>query len=123
LSVAGDWRLAARIGAGLHLREGRWPGAAPRWLPVLTASAHGIAGLRRARRAGAGVAFLSPVFATSSHPGAPALGPLRWELAARRGGGGMSVGALGGVTGHGIRRISRNACRAVGAIAALIVKT
>ena len=32
LSVAGDWRLAAALGAGLHLRGGRRPAGAPRWL-------------------------------------------------------------------------------------------
>ena len=30
LVVAGDWRLAASLRAGLHLRGGNWPGGSPR---------------------------------------------------------------------------------------------
>ena len=118
LAVAGDWRLAAALGAGAHLRAGRRPAGMPRWLPVLTSSAHGAADLWRARCAGARLAFLSPVFATQSHPGADALGPLRWGLAARRAGG---AAALGGLDGSTVRRMPA-ACLAVGAIGALGVR-
>ena len=114
LSVAGDWRLAAALRAGLHLRGGRRPGGAPWRLPAMTSSAHGVAALRRARRQGA-LAFLSPAFATASHPGAAGLGPCRWGLLARRGGG--QVAALGGIDGRCVRRLP--GCRAAGAIAAL----
>ncbi len=113
LSVAGDWRLAAALGAGLHLRDGRRPSGAPRWLRAATSSAHGVAALRRARREGA-LAFLSPAFATASHPGASGLGPCRWGLLARRGG---AVAALGGVDGRRVRRLP--GCVGVGAIGAL----
>jgi thiamine-phosphate pyrophosphorylase len=114
LAVAGDWRLAAAIGAGLHLREGQRPCGAPRWLKALTSSAHGVAGLRRARRHGA-LPFLSPAFPTASHPGAPALGPCRWALAAGRAGG---AAALGGVDGGSVRRL--RGCLAAGAVDALL---
>lgn len=114
LSVAGDWRLAAALGAGLHLRGGRRPAGAPRRLPALTSSAHGAADVRRARRAGA-LAFLSPAFPTASHPRVAGLGPCRWGLVARRGGGG--VAALGGVDGRTVRRLP--GCVAAGAITAL----
>ena len=114
LSVAADWRLAACLGAGLHLRGGRWPAAAPRYLQAVTSSAHGVADLRRARRAGA-LAFLSPAFATASHPGAPPLGPCRWGLLARRGFWG--VAALGGIDGRTVRRLP--GCAGAGAIGAL----
>jgi thiamine-phosphate pyrophosphorylase len=117
LAVAGDWRLAAALHAGLHLRGGRRPWCAPRRLRALTSSAHGLADLVRARRAGAALAFLSPVFSTASHPGAPALGPVRWAATARRVGG---AAALGGLDGMRARRLDRNACRAVGAIGALV---
>jgi thiamine-phosphate pyrophosphorylase len=114
LSVAGDWRLAVALHAGLHLRGGRRPARGCR---VLTSSAHGVADLRRARRAGAAVAFLSPVFATASHPEAPSLGPLRWALMARRAG--MKVAALGGIDGASVRRLPPGRCAGAGAIAAL----
>ena len=87
LVVAGDPRLAAALGAGMHLRGGRWPAGAPiaprRQGTLLTSSAHSGADLRRAARAGADLAFLSPAFATKSHPDAAALGPLRWARLAR----------------------------------------
>ena len=111
LTVAGDWRLARAVGAGLHLREGRPPAHAPRAWKLLTSSAHGEAGLRRARLSGA-LVFLSPAFPTASHSGARALGPLRWSRFAGRG-----TAALGGVTGQTIRRLPRAA--AAGAVGAL----
>jgi thiamine-phosphate pyrophosphorylase len=117
LSVAGDWRLAASLGAGLHLRGGRRPVGAPRWLAAATSSAHGVADLRRACRAGA-FAFLSPAFATESHPGARGLGPCRWGLMAREvGGRSTRIAALGGVDGQTVRRLP--GCAGVGAITAL----
>lgn len=117
LVVAGDARLAAALGAGLHLRDGRPPGVVrARPGAVLTSSAHGVAACRRAARAGARLVFLSPVFPTASHPGAPALGPLRWAALARHAPG--HAAALGGVSGRNLRRLAR-ACRAAGAIGAL----
>lgn len=115
LAVAGDWRLAASVGAGLHLRAGRRPAGAPHWLTALTSSAHGVADLVRARRAGVPAVFLSPVFGTASHPGAPALGPTRWARGARHVGGAM---ALGGIDGRSVRRLPRW-CGGAGAIGAL----
>ncbi|MEA2788623.1 MAG: thiamine-phosphate pyrophosphorylase [Acetobacteraceae bacterium] len=118
LVVAGDARLAAALKAGVHLRGGRWPNSIRR--PGLsTSSAHSVAELRRAVRAGAGLVFLSPAFPTSSHPGAPGLGPFRWAAMARRGGPGVHVAALGGITGGTIRRLPASLCQAVGAIGAL----
>src|SRR5690242_4617824 len=59
LVVAGDPRLAASLGAGVHLRAGRWSGPLrPRGM--VTSSAHGVADMRRAARAGADLVFLSP---------------------------------------------------------------
>ncbi|MGH7043543.1 MAG: thiamine phosphate synthase [Acetobacteraceae bacterium] len=117
LVVAGDARLAAALGAGVHLRGGRKQGAVRYARGIVTSSAHGTAELRRAWRAGAGLVFLSPAFPTASHPGAPALGPARWAALARRVP--VAVGALGGVTGATVRRLPRGWCRAVGAIGAL----
>ncbi|HEY0418413.1 MAG TPA: thiamine phosphate synthase [Acetobacteraceae bacterium] len=115
LVVAGDWRLAFRLRAGLHLRGGRWLGGKRR--PRLhTSSAHGVADLLRAERGGA-LPFLSPVFPTASHPGLRALGVLRWAAHARRAG--RPVAALGGVDGSTVRRLPHRLCVAVGAIGAL----
>src|SRR6185312_4518970 len=96
LAVAGDARLAFRLNAGLHLRNGRRPGLVrPRGL--VTSSAHSLADLQRAARAGADIAFLSPAFPTVSHPDAPAFGPTRWRsIACRPAKGRMRIGALGG---------------------------
>ena len=77
LVVAGDTRLAAALGAGVHLRAGRWPSVLRR-RGLITSSAHGLTDLLRARRAGASLAFLSPAFPTLSHPDASALGTVRW---------------------------------------------
>ncbi|HSU05101.1 MAG TPA: thiamine phosphate synthase, partial [Acetobacteraceae bacterium] len=70
LVVAGDARLAARIGAGVHLRGGYWPGPVRPRRGLLTSSAHSVKELRRAAIAGTDAVFLSPVFATASHPDA-----------------------------------------------------
>lgn len=61
-----------------------------------TAPAHDLAEIRAAEAAGARLVFLSPVFATRSHPGAPALGPDRFAaLAAQTE---LPVIALGGMS-------------------------
>lgn len=110
LVVAGNWRLAAALGAGVHLRRGIGPGRGG----LVTSSAHNRVELHRARRAGATLVFLSPVFATASHVGAAGLGVTRWAAMARGG----NVAGLGGIDGGSVRRLPRF-CRAVGAIGAL----
>lgn len=50
---------------------------------LVTASAHSRREALAAFRAGADLVFLSPVFATRSHPGDPVLGPIRFGIAAR----------------------------------------
>lgn len=112
LLVAADGRLALALGAGLHLPDRRGTGGllpfllARRRRPLLlTAAAHGRAGLARARRLGADAVLLSPVFPTASHPGAPALGPWRWAALARRAG--LPVVALGGLDGSAAARLPR----------------
>ena len=125
LVVAGDVRLAAALGAGMHLRGGRWPGVIRR-PGVLTSSAHSAEDLRRTRASGADLVFLSPAFATASHPGARGLGPLRWAALVRRmrhGAGRATavpmIAALGGVDGRSIQRVPARLVYAAGAIAAL----
>ncbi|WP_299439625.1 thiamine phosphate synthase [uncultured Rhodospira sp.] len=110
LLVAGDWRLAAAVGAdGLHQPEGlaRHGVLAPAlgWAQrrTLSVACHGPRALARARAQGASMAVLSPVFPTASHPGAATLGPLRFALMSRRAG--LPVVALGGITAASARHL------------------
>ena len=113
--LAGGAGLAFSLGVGVHLREGR---GRPR-RGLATSSAHGAPGLVRAGRAGVGLVFLSPAFATASHAGAPGLGPSRWLGLRRRVKPGVCVAALGGIDGNTVRRLGRR-LGAVGAIGALL---
>jgi thiamine-phosphate pyrophosphorylase len=71
--------------------------------PLLrTVPVHDRRELRAAARAGAERLFLSPAFPTRSHPGAPALGPVRFGLMAR---GHAGVIALGGMDARRARRL------------------
>ncbi len=112
ISIAGDPRLARRLGAPPHLRRGEGlPGP-----DLRTSSAHNPAELLRASRK-ARLVFLSPAFRTRSHPGSVPLGPVRWAklaLGRRR-----LAYALGGVTGATAGRLPRWAAGA-GAIGALL---
>lgn len=98
LLIADDPVLAEEIGLGLHLPERRmreaphWRARHPGW--IITAAAHSLAALMHTRALDA--VFLSPVFATASHPGAPHLTPVRAGLIAAASP--VPVYALGGVT-------------------------
>jgi thiamine-phosphate pyrophosphorylase len=72
---------------------------------LLTAAVHGRRGLARARRLRADAVLVSPVFPTRSHPGARALGPLRWAALARRAG--RPAIALGGIGPGNAGRLPR----------------
>lgn len=67
LLLAGSADLAQSWGADGSHGQGRGEG-------LRTASAHDLAEIRAAEAAGAALVFLSPVFATRSHPGATPLG-------------------------------------------------
>ena len=87
--IAGDPELASRLGAdGLHLPEARAGEAAywrARFPPLLiTTSAHSLRALLRAQSLPVDAVFLSPVFATRSHPGRASLSPVRANLIARQ---------------------------------------
>jgi thiamine-phosphate pyrophosphorylase len=97
LFVGADAALASSVGAaGVHL---------PRWADdaslrpladlLVTASVHDAQELAR-RRDIADALIVSPVFATASHAGAPALGPARLTEFVRAAG--RPVIALGGIT-------------------------
>jgi len=117
LVVAGDGRLAARAGAGLHLRGGRKPGFCRLRPGLVTSSAHNVAEIFAARRAGAQIVFISPAFVTASHPDGRALGPARWRALARRAGPCLAY-ALGGISGQKITELA-GFCYGAGAIDAL----
>jgi thiamine-phosphate pyrophosphorylase len=68
-----------------------------------SASAHGLRELKAAERSGAALVFLSPAFATRSHPGARPLGPVRFGLIARNAR--VPVIALGGMDARKARRL------------------
>lgn len=97
VALAGDARQARRWGAdaayGEPARLARGP-ALPRLVTV-----HSLSELRRVNRVDA--VLLSPVFPTRSHPGARALGPLRFRRLARHSR--APVIALGGMTARRAR--------------------
>jgi thiamine-phosphate pyrophosphorylase len=112
LLVAGDWRLAAQVRAGgVHLPEGMARhgclspalGWVRRRKGLLTVACHSLPALARARRLKADAALLSPVFSTASHPGAAAIGAVRWSAWVRRAG--LPAIALGGITGGSASRL------------------
>lgn len=70
---------------------------------LLTAAAHDLREIGLANRMGVDLVFLSPLFPTRSHPGAPALGPLRFASLARASR--APVIALGGMTERRFRRM------------------
>lgn len=93
LLLAASDREAARWGAdGAH---GRVHDRIARPGFLRTAPAHDLSELRAAERQGVDGLFLSPLFATRSHPGARPLGPVRFAALARLAR--RPVNALGGV--------------------------
>ena len=70
---------------------------------AFSASAHDLRELKAAERKGAKLVFLSPAFPTRSHPGARALGPIRFGLIA--GQARVPVIALGGMNARRARRL------------------
>jgi thiamine-phosphate pyrophosphorylase len=67
------------------------------------ATAHDAKEIVAADRAGADAIFLSPVFATRSHPNAKALGPVRFRMLANKAK--APVIALGGMTTETAKRL------------------
>lgn len=115
LTVAGRWARDAGPGVGAHMSRG-WPST--RKNVFRTSSAHGVAELARSQAAGAAFAFLSPTYATKSHPGAPGLGSIRWEKLANKAR--LPVFALGGITGATVRHLSCRHCAGAGVIGAAV---
>ncbi|WP_264797959.1 thiamine phosphate synthase, partial [Acidocella aminolytica] len=85
---------------------------------LVSASVHNEAQMRRARRAGAELVFISPVFPTASHPGAVVLGGAGWRRLARQAGR-IKPYALGGINGVNMKRTGL-LCAGIGAIDAFL---
>jgi len=75
------------------------------------ATAHDLRDIGAAARAGAHAVLLSPVFATRSHPGAPAMGALRFNCLARLSP--LPVLALGGMTRRRMRQVRSHGFAAI----------
>lgn len=125
--VSSDHRLAEKVGAdGLHLPKNfarhailspalAWKRQSAKRL--LSMSAHDASALARANQLGVDAVFLSPVFATASHPGAAALGIhafARLQSLAR-----CPVIALGGITRITARRLSHSNAGGFACVSAL----
>jgi thiamine-phosphate pyrophosphorylase len=78
--------------------------ASPKTAPIRIGRAHSVREGFAARRAGAELVFVSPVYATRTHPGAPFLGPLRAAAIARAVG--LPAIALGGMNARRFRRLA-----------------
>ncbi len=106
---------------GRHFSRG-WVRRHPAGGAWRTSSAHDAPELIRARRGGARTVFLSPLFPTQSHPGAPSLGLLRFLSLSRETGGqrsGLALIALGGIDGARGRALRLAPIAGVAAIGAL----
>ncbi len=125
LLVAGDWRLAVEVGAaGLHLPEAMvrnrtaWRRNRGDWL--ITAAAHSASAIHHAELCGIDAVLLSPVFPTASHPGAPALGRVRFAKMVQESA--LPVFALGGigdVNAAGLKNSGAAGFAAISAMAAV----
>jgi thiamine-phosphate pyrophosphorylase len=124
LIVADDLVLARDADAfGLHLPERqaasddalrlrrRWQG------PMLSVAAHSPKSLRRAAVLGADAALLAPIFPTRSHPGAPAIGLMRFLAWCR--GAALPVYALGGIDTGNAGRLEGRAIVGIAGIGGL----
>lgn len=93
---------------GIHLSEAavqRSGSAAFRFAAhwIVTASAHSVAAVRRARGLGVDGILISPVFPTRSHPGERALGPMGYRRLARHAP--EQACPLGGITPKTLRQL------------------
>jgi thiamine-phosphate pyrophosphorylase len=109
LFLAGDAAQAAAWGG-----DGSHGGAGRRGRLPLSLPAHGARQLRAAERRGADIVFVSPLFATRSHPGARPLGAVRFAALARRAR--VPVMALGGVKRRHALLVRRLGASGFGAI-------
>lgn len=98
-----------------HMKMGR-----ARFSGLLSVSVHTAGAMVTARRASVDIIFLSPVFPTRSHPGAPTLGPMRFATLARLSR--CPVIALGGMNAARYRRLKPLGAYGWAAIDALVTR-
>jgi thiamine-phosphate pyrophosphorylase len=115
LFVGADAALARALRAdGVHLpeRSAHRAGVVRRLRRrfIVTAAAHSLPAIRRARHAGVDAVVLSPVFPSASPSAGRPLGPLRFERLVRLAG--TPVYGLGGVSAATVRRLAGS--RAIG---------
>ncbi|MCX7676606.1 MAG: thiamine phosphate synthase [Alteraurantiacibacter sp.] len=108
--TAREWGADGIYGAPLALY--------PRRADLLRlAAVHSMTEIAQARRIQADAMLLSPAFATRSHPGAAALGPVRWRALARHAGK-VPVIALGGMNARCARRLDWHRWAAIDGLSA-----
>jgi thiamine-phosphate pyrophosphorylase len=122
--IASDPEMAARLGAdGFHLPETRvveapyWRARFPNFMT--TTSAHSFRAIMQARLLPVDAIFLSPIFATDSHPGRTSLSSLRANIIARAVA--KPVYALGGIDARSASLLRRDTFSGIAAIGALAV--
>ncbi|MGA0603676.1 thiamine phosphate synthase [Caulobacter sp. KR2-114] len=121
--VGADARLARALRAdGVHLPERlahtaqRLRRGRPGWR--ITAAAHDLPALLRARRGGVDAAVISPAFPSRSPSAGKPLGPTRLAALARAAG--LPAYALGGVNGRTARRLAMSGVIGVAAVEAVM---
>ena len=108
-AIAGDYKLARRMGAAFHcpshlLRRPLHHGPVGRFD---TAAVHSAAELLAATEAGFQTVFISPVFPTRSHSDKTSLGPVRARCLAQNAASlGVTPFALGGMGPQNLRRLN-----------------
>lgn len=126
LLIGADATLASAARAhGVHLperlaaRARRLKRAHPAW--IVTVAAHGEAAARRAARADADAAVVSPAFPSRSPSAGRPLGPRRLARIAAHAG--LPVYALGGVTNQNARRLLDAGVAGLAAVESLAART
>jgi thiamine-phosphate pyrophosphorylase len=122
LTVGADAALARKVGA-LMLHLPRWAEARhlrsrlSGWRGLVSVSVHNARELQAAARLPADLVFLGPALPTASHPGAPALGALRFAALARTAA--APAIALGGIDEATAPRLTDTDAAGIAAVGAL----
>ncbi len=119
--VGADVALAVALGAdGIHLPERALnrPGFNRQLLRrfVLTAAAHDLPAVRRARLSGVDAIVVSPVFSSASPSAGKPLGPMKFAALTRTSG--VPVYGLGGINAVSARRLLLSGAKGIAAVEA-----